>query len=37
MWSPIEYNFHHNYNMGLYDMGDNYMLRLSDGSEISIP
>ncbi|AJH15243.1 RHS repeat-associated core domain-containing protein [Myroides profundi] len=36
-WGPIGYNFHHSYNMGLYDMGEYFSVRLSDGREIAMP
>lgn len=35
---PLGYNWHHSYNMGLYDMGNDYAsLRLSDGREVIVP
>ncbi|HTF80745.1 MAG TPA: DUF6531 domain-containing protein, partial [Cytophagales bacterium] len=35
---PLGYNWHHSYNMGLYDMGNGfYTLRLADGRELSLP
>jgi len=35
---PIGYNWHHSYNMGLYDMGNGYFtLRLKDGREVALP
>ena len=34
---PLGYNWHHSYNIGIYDMGDAITLRLSDGREIALP
>lgn len=35
---PLGFNWHHNYNMGLYDMGNGYLtLRLADGRETAFP
>lgn len=35
---PLGYNWHHNYNMGLYDMGDGFAtVRLWDGRETILP
>jgi hypothetical protein len=35
---PLGYNWHHSYNMGLYDMGNNYFtIRLADGREVVVP
>ncbi|WP_018630246.1 DUF6531 domain-containing protein [Niabella aurantiaca] len=35
---PLGYNWHHSYNMGLYDMDNGYFtLRLSDGREVALP
>jgi len=35
---PLGYNWHHSYNMGLYDMGNGYAtIRLADGRETVLP
>ena len=35
---PLGYNWHHSYNLGLYDMGNGYFtLRLADGRETVLP
>jgi YD repeat-containing protein len=34
---PLGYNWHHSYNMGIYDMGDSFTLRLPDGRETALP
>lgn len=35
---PLGYNWHHSYNMGLYDLGNEFAsLRLSDGRETVVP
>lgn len=35
---PLGYNWHHSYNMGLYDLGDGFFtLRLRDGRETVLP
>lgn len=35
---PLGYNWHHSYNMGLYDMGNGfYTVRLADGRETVLP
>jgi RHS repeat-associated protein len=35
---PIGYNWHHSYNMGIYDMQNGfYTLRLHDGREVGLP
>ncbi|MGJ7033327.1 DUF6531 domain-containing protein [Niabella hirudinis] len=35
---PLGYNWHHSYNMGLYDMNNGYFtLRLKDGREVPLP
>lgn len=35
---PLGYNWHHSYNMGIYDMGNGWFtLRLQDGRETAIP
>ena len=38
MDGPLGYNWHHGYNMGIYDMGDEtFTLRLPDGRETALP
>lgn len=35
---PLGYNWHHSYNMGVYDMGNGWFtLRLKDGRETTLP
>jgi RHS repeat-associated protein len=35
---PLGYNWHHSYNMGLYDMGNGFFtIRLHDGREVVMP
>ena len=34
---PLGYNWHHSYNMGIFDTGDSLTLRLSDGRETALP